>query len=317
MSSGNAAGGASPAAGAAPGRAAAATVQRTPQQVAAMYGQSYALLSSDPQLKRWFDSFAARYVAANGQISEDTFILELEAQPWWQEHSATWIADRQQELDNPTDYQQSIAASVADLRAVADQMGIEQSVDLTELAKNAKRLNWNTAQQRAALAGLLEASSADYAGQAGVAQDELEAWTRANGISMDRNTVSGYVRQVTAGKTTLDEIKSDLRRTYMAGAFPAWADRIAAGQDIADIAAPYKQRMADLLEVDPNTIDFNDPLMQRGMQGVGPDGKPAVMPLYEFQNLVRKDSRWQTTDNAYATYANVAQNVLRTFGFGG
>lgn len=296
---------------------AAVAANKTPQELAAMYGQSYALLSSDPALKRWFDSFAARYVASNGQISEDTFILELEAQPWWQQHSATWIADRQQELDNPTDYQQSIAASVAALREVADQMGIEQSVDLTELAKSAKRLNWNPAQQRAALAGLLTASSADYAGQAGVAQDDLQSWAKANGISLSQGMIDGYVHGITQGKTTVDEVKSDLRRTYVAGSFPAWADRISAGQDIADIAAPYKQRMADLLEMDPNAIDFNDPLMQRGLQGIGADGKPAVMPLYEFQNLVRKDSRWQTTDNAYATYANVAQNVLRTFGFGG
>lgn len=290
--------------------------QRTPQKVAAMYGQSYALLSSDPALKRWFDSFAARYVAANGQISEDTFILELERQPWWQQHSATWIADRQQELDNPVDYQQSIAASVAALREVADQMGIEQSVDLTELAKSAKRLNWNAAQQRAALAGLLTASSADYAGQAGVAQDDLQSWAKANGISLSQGMVDQYVHGITQGKTTVDEVKSDLRRTYVAGSFPAWADRISAGQDISDIAAPYKQRMADLLEMDPNAIDFNDPLMQRGLQATGADGKPAVMPLWEFQNLVRKDSRWQTTDNAYATYANVAKNVLSTFGFG-
>ena len=296
---------------------AAGPAARTPEQLATDYGQSYALLSSDPQLKRWFDSFAARYVAANGQISEATFRLELEQQPWWQQHSATWIADRQQELDNPTDYQQSIAASVDALREVADQMGIEQSVDLTELAKSAKRLNWNPAQQRAALAGLLTASSADYAGQAGVAQDDLQSWAKANGISLSQGMIDGYVHGITQGKTTVDEVKSDLRRTYVAGAFPAWADRISAGSDIADIAAPYKQRMAAMLEMDEGAIDFNDPLMQRGLQGVGADGKPAVMPLWEFQNLVRKDSRWQTTDNAYATYANVAQNVLRTFGFGG
>ncbi|MFE1650830.1 hypothetical protein, partial [Acinetobacter baumannii] len=61
----------------------AAAVVKSPQEIAAMYGQSYALLSSDEQLKRWFDDFARRYVKSNGMISEATFRLELESQPWY------------------------------------------------------------------------------------------------------------------------------------------------------------------------------------------------------------------------------------------
>jgi hypothetical protein len=85
--------------------------------------------------------------------------------------------------------------------------------------------------------------------------------------------------------------------------------------DPADIAAPYKQRMARLLEVDENEIDLNDQLLQRGMQGVGADGKPSVVPLYSFEKQVREDPRWQYTDNAYETYTRVGTDLLRMFGF--
>ena len=123
------------------------------------------------------------------------------------------------------------------------------------------------------------------------------------------------MRRIQAGDTTEFDVLQDLRRTYMAGAYPAWSDRIEAGYDIADIAAPYKQKMADLLEVDPNSIDFNDTLLQRGLQGVDSQGKPRVVPLYEFEKQIREDPRWQYTDNAYSTYTDVGTKLLSMFGF--
>jgi hypothetical protein len=70
-----------------------------------------------------------------------------------------------------------------------------------------------------------------------------------------------------------------------------------------------------LLEIEPDDISFDDPLLQRGLQGVGPDGKPSVVPLYDFQRQVREDPRWQYTDNAYATYTDVGTKLLQMFGF--
>jgi hypothetical protein len=287
----------------------------SPQEVAIKYGMSWSVIQSDPALARWFSDFAKRFVAANGKIDESRFRLELEQQDWWRTHSATYIADLKQELENPEDYKQSIAGDLASLRDMANEMGAQaDDAALMAVAKNARRLGWNASQQRNALANLVTATSGDYEGQAGSNQDDLAQWAESNGISMSTSMVDSYVRQLATGSTNIDEIKSDIRRTYMAGAFPAWADKINAGMDIADIAAPYKATMAQLLETDDATLSLNDPIMMQGLQSVGPDGKPRVMPLYEFQQKVRSDPRWQTTDNAYATYTNVASGILRTFG---
>lgn len=291
-------------------------VTSSPQEVALKYGMSWAIIQSDPQLAAWFSDFAKRFVKAKGQIDQSRFQLELEQQPWWQQHSATYIADLKQELENPEDYKQSLAGDVSTLRDAANQMGARvDDTALEAVAKNARRLGWTEAQQRNALAAFVTADGGDFDGNAGMAQDDLARWADANGMRLSPGMVDGYVQRLARGETSLDEIKSDIRKTYMAGAFPAWADKINAGMDIADIAAPYKQTMASLLEVDDQTLRFDDPLLSGALQSVGPDGKPRVMPLYEFQNMVRKDSRWQTTDNAYQTYAGVAQNLLRTFGF--
>ncbi|CAK0768163.1 hypothetical protein CCP3SC1AL1_4360002 [Gammaproteobacteria bacterium] len=41
------------------------------------------------------------------------------------------------------------------------------------------------------------------------------------------------------------------------------------------------------------------------------------MPIYDFQRQIRKDNRWQYTNNARAEASNVATTVLRDFGFMG
>lgn len=154
--------------------------------------------------------------------------------------------------------------------------------------------------------------SGDLSGQAGTVQDELGTWSKTNGIDLNDNQIVNYAKQVLKGKTNIDGIKADIRKTYMAGAYPAWADRIAQGEDIADIAAPYMGAAAKLLEVD--NVSLNDPIVKQGLQSVGQDGKPRVMPLYEYEQSVRKDPRWQYTNNAKSTYMNAVNVIGRTFG---
>ena len=87
------------------------------------------------------------------------------------------------------------------------------------------------------------------------------------------------------------------------------------GDDPVDIAAPYKQRMARMLEMGEDEIDLNDSLLQKAMQGVGADGKPSVTPLYAFDREIREDPRWPQTDNAYEIYTRAGTDLLKTFGF--
>ena len=41
------------------------------------------------------------------------------------------------------------------------------------------------------------------------------------------------------------------------------------------------------------------------------------MNLYDYQNALRKDNRWQYTQNAKTDVANSVQQVLKDFGFVG
>lgn len=292
--------------------------------VAGKWGIGYALITSlrnsgDPDAQafaQWFDSQVEKYRANPTGWSLDAFKLDMNSQPWRQKYNSKAIEDMDLEARFPQLYADQLDADVEALRDEAVQFGADIAEDeLRELAKQKRRFGLTEAQMRNTLTDLATAKSGDFRGATGQLQRNIKEWSRRNGLSLNDNLVNDYVSRIQRGDMTEADVLQDLRRTYMAGAYPAWSDRIDAGYDIADIAAPYRERMARLLEVDDNAIDFNDPLLQKGLQGVGADGKPSVVPLYEFERQVREDPRWQYTDNAYATYTDVGTQLLQMFGF--
>jgi hypothetical protein len=83
------------------------------------------------------------------------------------------------------------------------------------------------------------------------------------------------------------------------------------GVDLNTVYQPYKQVMATTLEINPNTITLDDPTLRAA---IGPDKE---MTLYDYQRSLRKDPRWQYTNNARSEAADVATQVLKDFGFMG
>jgi hypothetical protein len=69
--------------------------------------------------------------------------------------------------------------------------------------------------------------------------------------------------------------------------------------------------MSSVLEVNPETIGLDDRTLR---SAIGPDKE---MSMYDFERVLRKDPRWQYTNNAREDVSNSALKVLRDFGFQG
>jgi hypothetical protein len=59
-------------------------------------------------------------------------------------------------------------------------------------------------------------------------------------------------------ETSVDDIKAEIR-TKQATMYPTFADQINAGVTMWDLTSSYRQKMSDLLEVDPDSIKWDDP----------------------------------------------------------
>jgi hypothetical protein len=70
--------------------------------------------------------------------------------------------------------------------------------------------------------------------------------------------------------------------------------------------------MANILEIDdPDQIPLNDQTLRDAITDKGD------MNIYDFKKLLRRDDRWQYTEQARQDVSTAALDVLRDFGFQG
>lgn len=139
----------------------------------------------------------------------------------------------------------------------------------------------------------------------------LEKTAKANGLTLNIfSDVDEWVNRINQGES-IDTFKQ-LIRNVAKGGLPDNAKKlIDEGVDLETVYAPYRNTMATVLEINPNTISLNDATL-RG--AIGPDKE---MSIYDFQRALRKDPRWQYTNNAREEVSDVALKVLKDFGFQG
>ena len=133
---------------------------------------------------------------------------------------------------------------------------------------------------------------------------------KANGIMLTPEDAASYAERVRNGEK-VDEIASTFRKIAAISQPKAVQDLLNTGTDLATIYQPYKAAMAQTLELNPNAIDLTDPALSNAITG------DKTMTTYEFQRALRKDNRWQYTNNARSEAADVATQVLKDFGFMG
>ena len=96
--------------------------------------------------------------------------------------------------------------------------------------------------------------------------------------------------------------------------FPTLVKQIDAGYTVQQIASPYVNSMASILELDPYAINVNDNYIQQALTGLDAEGQPTTKPLWQFERDLRKDPRWSYTKNAQETAMSTTRKILQDFG---
>lgn len=144
----------------------------------------------------------------------------------------------------------------------------------------------------------------------------LKNFAADNGVRLSDSAASSYAKSIVTG--TIDENTAfNALRESAAEAFPALADKIKAGINLKTLADPYIQSMSSILEIPDSGIDLFDPKVRGALAYTLPDGKVGTRSIYDFEKELRKDPRWQYTNNARNEAASVATTVLKDFGFMG
>ena len=137
----------------------------------------------------------------------------------------------------------------------------------------------------------------------------LQLIAKANGVTLSPQEIEQYNLDIRNGKD-INVIKNQIRSVAGLGRPDNIKKLLAEGTDLNTIYSPYKRTMAALLELDPESIDLDDTTLQTAITD-------RELPIYEFRKILKKDPRWQYTNNAREEVSNKVLRVLQDFGFQG
>ena len=150
-------------------------------------------------------------------------------------------------------------------------------------------------------------------GAAGETLATLTKTAAANGLDLQKAfgaQLPDWIAAIDKGES-VDTYKRVIREAAKIGMPDNVKKLIDNGVDLETIYSPYKNVMASTLEINPETISLSDPTLRSAITA------GAEIPLYDFERQLRKDNRWQYTNQAKSEVANATQQILKDFGFMG
>lgn len=166
-------------------------------------------------------------------------------------------------------------------------------------------------------------STQTYGGEALKNYQMLQSIAFQNGLTLkdilpnvSTATTEGDLEKAVLQKIALGEINvnavAQAARNLAAQGQPKYVkDLLTQGYDLSQIFAPYRNVMAGELEINPDEIQLNDPVLRSAITDKG------ELNMYDFKKTLRKDGRWQYTENARNETASAVYSILRDFGFQG
>ena len=313
------------------------------------YGNVDSIFLYDPELKQLLIDAVGDPATAKDDMDADEFARRLGASDWSIRNASTYakrdaerrqytetldkynqqlqLADTQEkkdailskigQLNTTSSYARGLAAAKAFIEATAS--GLTGTMSPERLDAFVKRM-YDSANDKdpniinRELSALISYKpGTQLGGSVGADLTSLRATARANGFNLDTqfgSNINDWLQRLAKGES-VETFKNTIRGAAKLGLPDKVANLLDQGLDLKDIYAPYRNVMASVLEVAPDSISLDDKTLR---MAIGPEKETS---LYDFQRILRKDPRWQYTDNARAESSDSVLKVLRDFGFQG
>lgn len=272
------------------------------------YGWSEAVFNSNPELKKLLAQAKAN--DWDGQ----TMQAAIRGTDWYRNHAEVWRKNWVLKRDNPEQFQRDLQQARGTVDAIANEFG----VNLTEAQRNkvAHDMLWlglNQTEINDAIGKYFNTQGGDFTGTAGDLQDKVMSMAADYGVRVSDDWVGRFVKGMLTGTMTEQDADNYLK-DMAKSAYPSLAAQIDSGMTVKQIADPYVQAMSQILELPDSSIDAYDPTVRSALHNVGKDGAPTTMPLWQFEETLRKDPRWLSTNNARDSLLNSGNQLLKTWG---
>jgi len=203
------------------------------------------------------------------------------------------------------------AAAEAAIRNEAGTLGLPMSdTEIKALAKTVVSENWSGDQLTDRLTG--NSAKITQPGTFMAMADQIKGMAAQQLIKVSDTTAKEWARQIMSGEKDVVAV-ANIFANQAAAEFGWAAGQIKQGTTMRDILMPARDTLANELEVNPDTIDFNNTKWRSMIQTAGADGKPRAATLTEVTQAARKAPEWTNTANAGRLAANMATMLRQAF----
>jgi hypothetical protein len=318
------------------------------QQFLSQYAEQAKFIQSVPELSNLLD----KAIANNWSSTE--WATQFAGSQWAQAHPGNIGLAEIQRISTPEQYNLNYNQAYDKASTLASQLGIQltpnqlgkkidssaigqvQNVDQDAINKGQDITNWilqnpnasdQQIQQRMAqygtlnpqaLGGTIKAQSnalQTLAEQYGVLGQYAPAGTSGAGT----NYFDQYALKMAAGAAGYDQNTAGQQfKTAAMATYKPYAEQIANGAKVSDLASPYINTLSSLLEVDPSNIQLGSAtgygaMISKAMMGDA-NGQP-INP-YDFASQVRSQPEWLNTQNAHQTILGGVDQLIQKMGLG-
>lgn len=270
-------------------------------------GISRSMLAMFPELQAVFDEWAA----GNETKAEQLFY----GTEFYKNNIGTVQTRLQAKAQQPGAYAKLLEDYKLKTKKRLSQLGVRgmSESDFAELAQLAYDTGMSDAQVDQWI--VQHSKLGAVGGTTGGDISDLQAYARSFGVAgyIGKDYWASKSASLFSGDITTEDIQTDIRN-MAASAFPGYADQIRNGVTVDSIASAYKGAIANVLEIDPDSVTYDNPHLKKALQAVGPDGKPIVKPLWEFEKELRSTREWEYTNNARDSLDTLSLKVLRDMG---
>lgn len=152
-----------------------------------------------------------------------------------------------------------------------------------------------------------------FTGDAATSLEDLKQYAFDMGIDLEKDyksSLPGWMQRLDMGES-LQTFKDLIRDQVVATEGDYIGSFLKRGMTLNELYTPYKQLMASTLEINPQEITINDPLLR---SAISKDGQ---LNLFDWKKKLREDNRWQYTQTANDEVYQIAFKILQDFGFQG
>jgi len=281
--------------------------------LAGRYGFVEAFFNSDPELKKLIEQ------AQKNNWTVEQFQGRFMDTKWYRSRQASVRTWADLKTRDPKEAEKKIHDRTLELKNQLSQFGISISdKEIRAMAEKSLEFAWTATEMRNVLASMVTYVPGQMGGTPAALEMQIQALANEYGIDLTDKQAMDYVQGMLTERYTEDNLR-DFLRDMAKSKYAGMASFLDRGMTVREVATPYITSYAQLFEVDPDSVDLRDSLIQQALQGApaAPGQLPQMQSLYQFERALRRDSRWLRTKNARDSLVNAGMGILKDWGLVG